>query len=273
MQTDGLTPIAFGDKDGWPAMGTFDILNLRLNGYDFHTELLAGEQKWTDPKVTDGLPAVGQDDPVPGQGLRRPDLAAGGRHARPEEVRDVPARPVRLVAVRGHEQARRHRRLDFFPFPNLGTAFDAEKALDAPIDTWQLSAKSPNLATETDTGKAYLEFWAKGSTQLLMFKGQPGLIPTASDTDTSSYSDLQKKAVEVVSAAQRHHPVPRSRYPLRLRRRERHAELPADVPGGPGAGPAEVPGEHPGVLGRPAAPLVNTRWYHAVRDARLTRCQ
>ena len=52
MQTDGLTPIAFGDKDGWPAQGTFDILNLRLNGYDFHVGLMAGEQKWTDPKVT-----------------------------------------------------------------------------------------------------------------------------------------------------------------------------------------------------------------------------
>ena len=24
MQKDGLVPIAFGDKDGWPAMGTFD---------------------------------------------------------------------------------------------------------------------------------------------------------------------------------------------------------------------------------------------------------
>ncbi len=52
MQTDGLIPITFGDKDGWPAMGTFDILNLRLNGYDFHTDLLTGKQKWTDPKVT-----------------------------------------------------------------------------------------------------------------------------------------------------------------------------------------------------------------------------
>jgi len=52
MQTDGLTPFAFGDKDGWPAMGTFDILNLRLNGYDFHVGLMTGAQKWTDPKVT-----------------------------------------------------------------------------------------------------------------------------------------------------------------------------------------------------------------------------
>src|SRR3954467_7349519 len=30
MQKDGLAPIAFADNDGWPAMGTFDILNLRI---------------------------------------------------------------------------------------------------------------------------------------------------------------------------------------------------------------------------------------------------
>ncbi|HEY4752667.1 MAG TPA: ABC transporter substrate-binding protein, partial [Candidatus Limnocylindrales bacterium] len=52
MQSDGLTPIAFADQEGWPAMGTFDIINLRLNGYDFHVGLMAGKEKWTDPKVT-----------------------------------------------------------------------------------------------------------------------------------------------------------------------------------------------------------------------------
>jgi hypothetical protein len=51
MQKDGLDPIAFGDKDGWPAMGTFDILNLRINGYDFHMQLMKGEASWEDPKV------------------------------------------------------------------------------------------------------------------------------------------------------------------------------------------------------------------------------
>ena len=203
MQTDGLTPIAFGDKDGWPAMGTFDILNLRLNGYDFHTKLLAGEMKWTDPKVTTVFQQWAKMIPYQAKdyagltwqqaadtlvqkksGMYLLGLFVSSQFAATKKPEDIAA-------------------LDFFPFPDLGTQYDAEKALDAPIDTWQLAAKSPNLATETDTGKAYLEFWAKGSTQLLMFKGQPGLIPTAKDADTSSYSDLQKKAVEVVSAAQR----------------------------------------------------------------------
>ena len=55
MKTDGLAPIAFADKDGWPAMGTFDQLNMRINGYDFHINLMADKESWTDPKVKDGL--------------------------------------------------------------------------------------------------------------------------------------------------------------------------------------------------------------------------
>ena len=51
MKKDGLIPIAFADKDGWPAMGTFDILNLRINGYQFHVDLMAGKEAWTSDKV------------------------------------------------------------------------------------------------------------------------------------------------------------------------------------------------------------------------------
>ncbi len=51
MDKDGLTPIAFTDKDGWPPMGTFDIINMRINGYKFHVDLMAGKQAWDGPQV------------------------------------------------------------------------------------------------------------------------------------------------------------------------------------------------------------------------------
>ena len=51
MQKDGLTPIAFADKDGWPAMGTFDALNLRINGYQYHIDLMQGKNDWSSPEV------------------------------------------------------------------------------------------------------------------------------------------------------------------------------------------------------------------------------
>ena len=203
MQADKLTPIAFGDKDGWPAMGSFDILNLRLNGYDFHVGLMAGKEKWTDPKVTavfqkwaEILPYHAKDyagltwqqaaDTLVQRksGMYLLGLFMSAQFTATNDPADIAD-------------------LDFFPFPTLGTAYDAEAALDAPIDTWEIAAKSTNLADETDAVKAYLEFWAKGSTQLLMFQNQPGFIPTATDADTSSYSALQKKAVEIVSKAQK----------------------------------------------------------------------
>jgi multiple sugar transport system substrate-binding protein len=203
MQTDGLTPIAFGDKDGWPAMGTFDILNLRLNGYDFHVGLMAGSEKWTDPKVT----AVFQKwaEIVPYHAKDYAGLT--WQQAADTLVQKKSGMYLLGLFVTAQFAATKDPAdiadVDFFPFPSLGTTFDAEKALDAPIDTWEIASKSPNLAAETDAAKAYLEFWAKGSTQLLMFQNQPGLIPTGTDTDTSTYSALQKKAVEIVSAAQR----------------------------------------------------------------------
>src|SRR5919202_734288 len=51
IKSDGLVPFAFADQQGWPAMGTFDILNMRINGYDFHVSLMAGKESWTDNKV------------------------------------------------------------------------------------------------------------------------------------------------------------------------------------------------------------------------------
>src|SRR5919197_810955 len=45
--------VVFAEKDGWPALGTFDILNLRINGYDYHIKLMKHEVEWTDKGVTD----------------------------------------------------------------------------------------------------------------------------------------------------------------------------------------------------------------------------
>jgi len=203
MQGDGLTPIAFADQEGWPAMGTFDILNLRLNGYDFHVGLMAGKEKWTDPKVTAVFQKWAEILPYHTKnyaGMKWTDAATtllkkeSGMFLLGLFMSSV------FSATKKQEDIDD---LDFFPYPTLGTQYDAEAALDAPIDTWQIAAKSPNLDKEKDAALAYLEFWSKGSTQAIFFEHQPGFIPTAKDADTSKYSALQKKAVEVVGSAKR----------------------------------------------------------------------
>jgi multiple sugar transport system substrate-binding protein len=51
IKAAGLEPIVIGSKDLWPTAGWFDYLNLRINGYDFHMELMAGKIPYTDPRV------------------------------------------------------------------------------------------------------------------------------------------------------------------------------------------------------------------------------
>ena len=146
MQTDGLTPIAFSDKDGWPAMGTFDILDLRLNGYDYHVNLMTGANgvKWTDPKVTKVFTTWAQIVPFYTNGYAGLTwqqacdtlIAKKRRHVLPRPLPDGRVLHRRKTAVTD---------LDFFPWPTLGTSYDAEAALDAPIDIWMMSAKSPTL--------------------------------------------------------------------------------------------------------------------------------
>jgi multiple sugar transport system substrate-binding protein len=203
MKADGLTPLALGDKDGWPAQGTFDIINLRLNGYDFHTQLLTGKQKWTDPRVTAVFKKWAEITQYYPAGF----AGTTWQQAADTLVQKKSGMIMFGLFLSSEFSATNNPAdladLDFFPFPNLGTQYDAEQALDAPIDIWMLSKKSPTLSSDLSTAKAWLQYFAKGSAQLLMFNNQQGFIPTANDTDTSSYSPLAKKAQQIISSAKK----------------------------------------------------------------------
>ena len=111
MKKDGLIPIAFADKDGWPAMGTFDYLDMRLNGYQFHVDLCAHKESWDQQKVKDVFDNWKSILPYQDPNALGVDLAAGRRHPGQEEVRDVSARRVRHAAVHRQGRAGRHRLL------------------------------------------------------------------------------------------------------------------------------------------------------------------
>ena len=203
MKSDGLIPIAFADKDGWPAMGTFDILNLRMNGYDFHVGLCTGQQKWADSKVTNVFKKWAEITPYysPGfAGLTWQDAA--NQLLRKQAGMYLLGLFVSSQFLAAGTQADLQQ-LDFFPFPNLGTQYDSEKALDAPIDVYMVSKKATSLHSDLGQAKAFMEYVAKGSAQTLFYQDNPGAIPTANDADQSKYDVLTKKAAQIVSQAQK----------------------------------------------------------------------
>lgn len=202
MKSDGLIPMAFGDSDGWPAMGTFDILNLRQNGYDFHVGLMAGSEKWTDPKVKAVFEVFKDLLPFYQEG------AAGRTWQDAAQALVQKKAGMYLLGMFVSQQFQEAGQaelddLDFFPYPNFGTQYDAEAALDAPIDGFMIAANSPSLQEDLDGAKAFMEYLAQPATQVTWVSQDKGNVAAAKDADTSGYSPLQKKAAELIGNAQR----------------------------------------------------------------------
>ena len=191
MQGKGITPFAFGDKDGWPAMGTFDILNMRLNGFDFHMSLMAGDEAWDGDQVKAvfekwrTLLPYNQADPL-GRTWQEAATSMGkgecGMYLLGTFVVD---------AISDVDD------LDFFTFPELDSSIGAD-ALDAPIDGFCVAAAGKNQ----DGGKAMAKWLGSAAAADAGNNGADApFIAANSGASTSTYSDLQKKSVEVVSAA------------------------------------------------------------------------
>ena len=99
-----------------------------------------------------------------------------------------------------NEQAAEADRTDvgFFPFPLMGTQYDSEKAIDAPIDGFFMVANPANAAA----AKALLSCFGTPEAQLA-YVLSPGLTSVAVSplADPSKYSDVQKAEAEILKNA------------------------------------------------------------------------
>ena len=152
FQAKGLTPIALGDKGGWEAMGTFDIINMRTNGYKFHTDLTAGRVKWTDPRVAKVFANwktlfpyqsknpldMNWDDATKlllnkTAAMQLMGAFAASIFTKPEDLAD----------------------LALFPFPQIDPAHGRD-AVDAPIDGYMLSTSAAKNASASKALAAFI---------------------------------------------------------------------------------------------------------------------
>ncbi len=192
MQSDKIVPIAFADKDGWPAMGTFDILNMRINGFQFHMDLMAGNKEWDSSEVKQvfdtwrSLLPYHQTDAL-GRTWQEAATSLGKGDA---GMYLLGTFVVDAIADQVDD-------LDFFTFPELDSSIGAT-ALDAPIDGFCLAAGAKN----PDGGKEMMKFFGSAEAQdAANSKADAAMIAANSGASTAAYSALQKKSAEVVGAA------------------------------------------------------------------------
>ncbi len=192
MKADGLTPIAFGNDGKWPAMGTFDYLNLRTNGFKFHTELMAGKQAWDSAEVKAVFTTWAELLPYhqAGASARKWEDAAASL------VKKESGMYTMGMFVSSQFKNEDLGDLDFFPFPEINPAH-GQDSLEAPIDGYMM-APSPK---DAEGAKSLLAFLASGDAANAYLKIDPGNLACATDADTSGYNDLQKKGLELCKGA------------------------------------------------------------------------
>lgn len=152
FQAKGITPIAIGDKGGWEAMGTFDFINFRTNGFKFHMDLTAGRVKWTDPRVQKTFNNWKQLFPYQSKNA----LDMNWDDATKMLLNKTAAMQVMgAFAASIFTKAEDLADVALFPFPQIDPAYGRE-AVEAPIDGYMLSTSAAKNASASKALAAFI---------------------------------------------------------------------------------------------------------------------
>ncbi|HEY4853142.1 MAG TPA: ABC transporter substrate-binding protein [Streptosporangiaceae bacterium] len=193
MKKDGLVPFAFADKDGWPALGTFDIINLRLNGYDYHIKLMKHQIPWTDKGVT----------AVFNQWLELMPYLQSGANGRiwQDAAKTLESKQAGMMFQGTNQVAAQYVTdkaplgdLGFFPYPVINPAW-GQDYMDAPTDGFMLSAKAKNPAA----AKKVLEYIGASGAEAAYLKYDEWDVGLAQGLSVPSYNSIQTTSVQAIS--------------------------------------------------------------------------
>ncbi|WP_052209483.1 ABC transporter substrate-binding protein [Kocuria sp. ZOR0020] len=196
MEQAGLTPIAFADRGGWEAFGMFDILNMRINGFDFHQELMAGEKDWTSGDVKEVFKTWADLLPLHQEGALGRDWQEAAQALQQRNAGMYFLGTFVSQQFQDDDDPSQIEDLGFFTFPEINADHGTD-SIDAPIDGFMMSAQTENGGS----GRQLLEFLASAEAQKINVDADKGLVAANDDTDTGDYSQLQQDAKDIVDNA------------------------------------------------------------------------
>ncbi len=195
LKKKGIVGYALGDKGGWEAMGTFDIINARVNGYQFHVDLLAGREKWTDARVLDVFTHWEQLMPYTNKNVL--DLEWDGAMELLLQKKAGTFMNGSWFGANFLEKSQEdYDDLWIVPFPEINPEHGVD-TIDAPIDGFCVAANGGN----TEVGMDFIKFAGdKEGMQAMLDTGIP-MTSANKNQDTSSYDAFQTQQAAVMGKA------------------------------------------------------------------------
>ncbi len=196
MTADGITPLCAANDGRWPQMGMFDMLNMRINGYDFHVSLMGGKEDWESAEVKNVFSTWEEILPY-----YQPDPNGRPWEEAANALGDGSAGMYLIgtfvtSAYDSETQADIIDDIDFFLFPEVDPAH-GQDAIEAPIDGFMMAADPANEAG----AKALLGGLGSADAVDAYISVDPSVVAANSNADTSGYNALQQKSAEAVSSA------------------------------------------------------------------------
>ena len=190
LVANGITPITIGTKYLWTAAGWFDYMNLRVNGYDYHMELMAGEASYLDPEL-DAVFDLWADMLNRGHFLENHATYSWQEAQAPLINGEAAMYLIGNFIVPDLESAGVVDNIGFFQFPVIDPAVGLYE--DAPTDTFHI----PQNAKNVENAKKFMAFIARPDIQTLLTSGSlPPNKNSAAPTDR-----FKREGFEMLGAA------------------------------------------------------------------------
>ena len=192
IQQQGVNPLTIGLSDNaWLASAWFDYLNLRINGGDFHLDLLAGNESYDSPEVAAVMDEFAKVLPY----FDPAALGVSQNQAMSDFSQGRAAMYLLGAWAQPSVPAERLDDLAFFQFPIIDP--DVPVAEEAPTDGFIASAKT----TKPELTKRFLEYVASPEAQAALMKGQQGTALAANPDASQDLDPLAQQGKEMLESA------------------------------------------------------------------------
>jgi multiple sugar transport system substrate-binding protein/raffinose/stachyose/melibiose transport system substrate-binding protein len=189
LKENDVTPISIGTKFRWTAAGWFDYLNMRVNGPEFHMDLMLGKVPYNDPRVLKVFEPWKQ---LLDNGYFLENAAsytwqeAVGFMARGEAAMYLMGQFI-LGTIPEEIQDD----VDFFQFPVIDP--DVPLGEDAPTDGYMIPAKAQN----PEAAKLFLQFVASPEAQQIQVEMAGRIVPS-SEVPMDLYPPETQKGIQMM---------------------------------------------------------------------------
>lgn len=193
LKSSGVVPFVVGAQAPWTLAGWFDILNMRINGPQFHLDLTGGKAHYTDAKVKQVF-SVWKDMIKRGYFTKSASAYTWDQQV-PPLLKGEGGMYLIGRFIYNSFPADAQPDLNFFSFPTYNSAIPS--AEEAPVDGFFMPQKAKNV----QAGKDFLTYLGSVDGQKLFVTDGAEALAANDQVPSSAYKPFDVKGVEFIKQA------------------------------------------------------------------------